>query len=91
MNITFERCILLKVVPSTKKPSRIYLDIVDLESGQKFNFSTEAISASSIMPLVGQTGRLTGKFESYEYTKNGVSIQQFKATSGDFTPEKPAK
>lgn len=87
MRIIFNSCMVVRVFASTKKPQRQYVDLVDLESGNKFEFSTETMPASDLHKITRVPGAFDGVFETYTFSKDGASPQlMFKCTHGTFAP-----
>lgn len=86
MRIIFDSCMVVKVFASTAKPNRLYVDMVDLESGEKFEFSTETMPPADLHKITRVQGAFSGEFSTYTYDKNGVSQLKFKCSTGVFTP-----
>lgn len=87
MRIIFSSCMVVRVFASVKKPQRQYVDLLDLESGNKFEFSTETMPPSDLHKITRVQGAFDGIFETYTFSKDGGSPQlMFKCMQGTFAP-----
>lgn len=85
MKIIFDSCMVVRVFPSPAKPSRLYVDLIDLDTGNKFEFSTETMPPADLHKITKVPGRFEGQFETYIFTKDNVQAMKFKAIVGSFT------
>lgn len=86
MRITWDRGSIAKVNVSPSKQGRLYVTVVDLEGGEKFEFSSDTLVYAEILGTVGQVGRIEGKFESYAFAdqNTGAARLGWKGTEVTF-------
>lgn len=89
MYIRWDRCTIAKVNLSPSKQGRLYVTVVDLDGGDKFEFSSDTLPYAEIMKVISQVGVCEGKFESYAYNdNNGAARVGWKGTDVTFKPVK---
>lgn len=89
MKIIWEKCSIAKVNVSPTRQGRLYVTIVDLDGGEKFEFSSDTLPYQDILKVVGEVGRCEGKFESYSFVDNNGSPRLgWKGSDVTFKPAK---
>lgn len=89
MRIKWDRCSVAKVNVSPSRPGRLYVTIVDLDGGEKFEFSSDTLVYNDILKAQGVLGECEGKFESYGFVdNNGAARLGWKGSEVTFKPLK---
>lgn len=89
MRIIWDRSTVAKVNVSPSRPGRLYVTIVDLDGGEKFEFSSDTLVYQDILKAQGLVGVCEGKFESYSFTDaNGAARLGWKGSDVTFKPHK---
>lgn len=78
MRIEIKKGVLTRVFPSSKRPGRVYVDIIDLESnGGRFSLTADNVDFAGLKASEGKMGSMSGEFEVFVYEQK----MQFKGVS----------